>query len=288
MDTKKAHDYRNVNVVNKRRKVVLYKKLTPPRPELKKYNPLINDSGLYSAISINNIAQATGNPAYGYSAWDLIPFNNPAVGTSSKERIGQRFSLKYLRLKGYVETNYKIACKINYKLLLIRSDLDLESNHKFLNSFFTNYQYPSGWTDTSHAFSNDADRAAYGRHNYYKMIRNVDNWPIGRIVIRVLNDGTITNFPDSVHSSWSIGSNPAVTTEVDDGPAYKAYYPINLNVTVNDDIKVGKERYYYMLITDQPIGYQWTSGVKSVARSHAYVDRAFELSFFTTAYYTDS
>lgn len=289
MDTKKSHDYRNTNVVNKRKRVVLYKKLTPPRPEMKKYNPLyVAGTDLYKSISFCNIAGATGNPTGGYSAFDLVKLDDPLLGTSSKDRIGERYSLRYLRIKGYLEVNYKIACKINYKLLLIRADMDLVDAHTFFLKFFSNYKYPATWTTSHSTWPDDESRSAYGRHNYYKLVKNVDNWPLGRIVIRVLNDGTITNFPDTAHTTWTVGSNPSISTTTDDGPNYKAYYPINLNITVNDDIKIGKERYYYMLVCDQPIGYTGTSGTKGVARSHAYSDRAFEVSFFTTAYYTDS
>lgn len=289
MDTKKGHDYRNLNIVSKRKRVVLYKHLSAPRPEIKKFNPLyVDQSNIYDAISISNIAQQSGSPSGGRGSWELIKLNDPTQGTGSFNRIGMSYSLKYLRIKGYLEANYKCEFKINFKLLLIRADFDLQNFHTFLNRYFYNYQFPSSWTDTNHNFSSDIERAAYGRHNYYKLVRNTDTWGIGNVVVRVLYDGTITNFPQMVSSTISVGSNPSISTTSNDGPAWNAYYPINLSVTVNDNIKVEKERYWMMLVTDQPIGYTRTTGSQGVTRSHAYTDRAFELNFFTLAYYTDS
>ena len=289
MDIKKGHDFRNLNYVTKRKRMVLYKHLSSPRPEIKKYNPLHTDqTNPYDAISICNIAQPTSPPTDSYGSWEMIQFQDPLQGTASYNRVGNFYSLKYLKIKGYVEVNWKCEFKVNYKLLLIRADAEMHDFHQFLNKFYHNYQFPSGWTNTSHTFVDDATRMSYGRHNYYKMVRNVDTWGEGDVVIRVINDGTITNFPQRTESTVVVGTNPSITTTSNDGATWPAYYPININVTVNDNIKVGKERYYLMLITDQPVGYTRVMGSQGLSRSHAYADRAFELSFFTLAYYTDT
>ena len=194
MNTQASSTFGNYNKLRKRKRVRLYKYLSPVKPEIKQWNcisgSLVVDSK-YDAKTIMNICQPTqGTSASG--SWELIPFRWPSSGYGSDDMIGNHMALKWVLLRVYATVSASIAYKCNYKLVLIKTQNNYTDMHQFLDENFLNYQFPATWEGGPHVFNSMAERREYARHNYYKLVKNVTNQSEFKTSIRVLAAGTFT------------------------------------------------------------------------------------------------
>lgn len=293
MNNQVASSFANYNKLRKRKRVRLYKYLTPPKPEIKQWNCISGSltEEKYDAITFVNIVQPT-NAGVAHGSWELIPFRWPSSGFYEDERIGKKFGLKWIIFRGYATVSSEIAYKCNYKLVLIKSQMNYTDMHDFLENNYFNYESPTTWAEGPHTFDNIDSRRSYARHNFYKLVKNVSNQAQFKTSVRILASGTFT--PDGGNPgprfTTTMGSNPSVTLESQglSGSDFNnwAFYPINVRLTCNDNIDVSLDHYYLALLTDQPLGHN-TSSLGSESSVLA-TTRQFSFNFFSLGYYLDA
>lgn len=262
------------------------------RSEMKQYNPFfssITSSVVYDAIRISNVYLPSNIPAdsanYTFGSWYPIPIrkpgaSNPSAGVSGM--IGKEIFLRYLRFKGYIELLKYPQYKIHYRLRLIRS-------HSIV--FNSLVDYLSVFKNKETAFNSVDTKFNSCRHNFFKMVRNVDTKI--NVKITTIASGVLPSFPGTENAVLEVGNQSAYgyvnvkPVEVFGG---NECLPLDVKVTCND--RWGSDVFYYLILeTDYANAFIYNDIARSnndcVTRSDAFGQSPVLFNFFCTGYYTD-
>lgn len=250
-------------IVSKKRKRVVRGFKHPGKVEVKKFDfftglePYSGSLKMSNAYEIYNIYEPIGNAAATSSgSWKLIKMVDPYSGTTSYERVGLKYYLRYIKFKGYINVEAFLPVTIHYKLVLIKTDDSFPTVYDFMARCYNNFQ-PMNNQVTFTSIEK------YCRHNFYKTYKDFEGMSDSKTSVTVISSGTIApqNEVSRPTTTSTLGTNPSITWtfpasigfDSPEGVFYQAsnYLPINASITVNENVKVGETHFYLLLMTDQ-------------------------------------
>ena len=290
-------------LVTKKRKRVVKGYIHPNTPEIKRFDFFTggySDTGAAHVLNSREIVPIvlpSQAPNDGYGSWELIPMQNPSAGTTSYQRVGVKYFLKYIKFKGHISINLNLPFTIRYKLLLIKSDREFSNTSDFFTRCYYNYQLLDATQDTLY------NREVYCRHNFYKTMKWFTGMSNDKTTVTVVSSGSLTP-PDYIPhptKTSTLGETPSWAYTVPDLLRFSnsytnelqqvSYLPLNVSVQVNDNVEVGQTFFYLMLWTDHGVGVAYPAYVSSTQlfyRSNAiYGDAPAKFNFFGICYFTD-
>ena len=292
---------KDVTIVTKKRKRVLGGYVHPNKPEIKRFDffdggaATEGEGHIHDSKEYLPLLDATGLAADQVGCYTLVSMNDPAQGTTSYQRVGMKYFLKYIKFKGHIAISPLLPFTIRYKLLLIKSDWAFASADDFFLRCYKNYEgLPSnpGFANYEH----------YCRHNFYKTYKWAAGMAEYRTSVMVVSSGTLSpvDYVPKPSKSSTLGSNPSYTYNLPDlirlgaggtDVQQVSYLPINVSVQVNDNVEVGTTHFYLMLMTDHGIGVSmpnYGSGTQYLYRATVYAgDTPARFNFFGCCYFTD-
>lgn len=291
-------------IVSKKRKRVLNGYLHPNKPEIKKFDFFdggVAEQGQYRMHIAREFVPTLipfQPPSGSWGCYELVEMGTPSQGTSSYNRVGQKFFLKYIKFKGHISIHISLPFTIRYKLILIKSDRAFTKVDDFFGTCYSNYQY------LSTTAPDYAERESYCRHNFYKTFKWATGLAETRTSVMVVSSGTLSpvDYIQRPTKSSTLGQQPSWTYTVpdllrlgssEDSQEFQqcSYMPLNVSVQVNDNVVVGLTHFYLMLMTDHGIGVTYpyySSGAQNYYRANStYSNSVARFNFFGTCYFTD-
>ena len=290
-------------LISKKRKRKVAGYVHPNKPEIKKFDfftggaPFTGTYRLHDAREFLSTFEPHEPDADQVGCWTMVSMTDPSEGTTSYQRVGMKYFLKYMKIKGHIALSPKLPFTIHYKLLLIKSDSAYASRDAFFAMNFSNYE-----PLVSSSFSN-IER--FCRHNFYKTYK----WPEGmsnnRTSVTVVSSGTLSPVDYIVKPSKAstLGQSPSYTyTQADflrfgnsqaesDEVNQVCYLPLNVSVQVNDNVTVGNTKFWLMLVTDHGVGVKYpnySSSTQYFYRTDNYATSTVaRFNFFACCYFTD-
>ena len=267
------------------------------RPEMKYYDPFdptAVEGVLAPFVIYNTVNHSTNFEVAGSDSWVPVPLNPPIQGVLENQRIGKEYLFRYLKLKGFIEVHRNCVSNINWRLVLIRwSSLapDQFDRARYISMFYP--ADPDGPITVATAKS-------YCETNYYCKIKNPDHRNVFKR--KVIASGQVPKTYDN-YRTWDRYYPPEVdpndfkghsATSVKSVDNKAMYFPIDVSVTLNDNVDPTAVRYYLLLEVDDGNGIDadaWLDDTNLSAdeeiRDLDWPNCQFELKFYSKAYFQD-
>lgn len=260
--------------------------------EVKKVN-LVDGTELstHKYLNIYNHYMSSSNGLTGIGSWFPFQLVWPSAGTGSSQRIGDKFKLKYIRLKGSIGVQNRSLIGVRWRLKLLRSENgSLITNagvNPAINGYLSAVYDNNSAVDITGSF---LAQASICKHNYYGIYKDVDKRNI--YAVKVIASGY---FPPA-QTIWegvdvTVGSQETATKTLKLHPLMnQSFYsvPVDVKVTCNDWIEVDDVKYYLILETDMPWGFHFDNNSEhGWSYSASTDDHLFKANFFVEGYFVD-
>lgn len=246
----------------------------------------------YEAINIHNAGYANQNTHKLVYQWYELPF--PAAGVGYEQAIGRKVFALYARFKGYINCSGLNNAPISWRMYLMRvEDADIPGPLPAQSEAVWDLLF-NNWESREIANPSADNRFICARHNFYKMVRNVD--ATRNIDLKVIASGTIPRMDTGGHIAMTIvgqaagtvaGNSVSGTPVNADGQACGACIPIDIKVKLNDNYVYDKVHYYFSIISDNMFARSVGIPTGNESFSDGSIGASANFNFFTRLYFYD-